>query len=82
MPFARLVAFAGDVAEWILRKPALLSSRRLAAMLETTIFPPAKLVAYGFVHAQETEEGIAELVAWLDEASIASESIGSPGAPL
>ncbi|MFM8495234.1 MAG: NAD-dependent epimerase/dehydratase family protein [Planctomycetia bacterium] len=75
---ARLGAVAGDVAESILRRPAILDSRRLAAMLETTVFPPDKLLARGFVHPQETENGIAELVAWLTESS----SPPSPGEEL
>lgn len=74
---ARLGAIAGDIAGLILRRPALLNSRRLAAMQETTMFPPCKLVARGFVHPQDTEKGIAELVAWLTEASKGSE-IGGP----
>jgi UDP-glucose 4-epimerase len=65
---ARLGAIAGDVAGLILQRPAVLNSRRLAAMLETTVFPADKLVARGFVHPQETEKGIAELVTWLTEA--------------
>ena len=68
MPLARLGALGGDIAGLILRRPALLNSRRLAAMLETTVFPPGKLIARGFVHPQETETGIKELVTWLTEA--------------
>jgi nucleoside-diphosphate-sugar epimerase len=72
-PLARVGAVAGDVAGMILRRPALLNSKRLKAMLETTVFPPDKLVAHGFVHSQQTEEGIAELVAWLTGAPKAAE---------
>jgi UDP-glucose 4-epimerase len=72
-PLARVGAVAGDVAGIILRRPALLNSKRLKAMLETTVFPPDKLVAHGFVHAQQTEAGIAELVAWLTGAPKAAE---------
>lgn len=77
LPLARFGAFAGDFARLILRRPALLNSRRLAAMLDTTVFPPDKLVARGFVHPQDTEKGIAELVTWLTETSKAS-GIGWP----
>ncbi len=68
-PLARVGAVAGDVAGWILERPALLNSRRLKAMLETSVFPADKLIAHGFVHAQETEDGIAELVSWLTDST-------------
>ncbi len=62
---ARVGAVVGDVAEMILARPIVLNSKRLQAMLQTTVFPPDKLMSHGFVHVQETTEGIAELVAWL-----------------
>jgi nucleoside-diphosphate-sugar epimerase len=78
-PLARVGAVAGDVAGMILRRPALLNSRRLAAMLETTVFPPDKLVARGFVHPQKTETGIAELVAWLTDSAKAGDRAAFAG---
>lgn len=65
LPVARLGASIGDIARRVLGRPVLLDSRRLRAMLETTVFPADKLGTRGFVHPQETEAGIAELVAWL-----------------
>lgn len=82
MLLARFGALAGDLAGWILQRSVLLNSRRLAATLEQTVFPSDKLVSHGFVHPQDTEQGIAELVAWLTEASQGSEIAASSRTPL
>jgi nucleoside-diphosphate-sugar epimerase len=81
VPLARLGALAGDLAGLVFRRPAVLNSRRLAAMLETTVFPADNLVARGFVHLEETEEGIKDLVAWLTDVSKGSEIVGPSRTP-
>ena len=81
VPLARLGAFAGDLAGLVFRRPAVLNSRRLAAMLETTVFPADKLVSRGFVHPEGTDEGIKDLVAWLTDASKGSEIVGPSRMP-
>jgi len=43
-----------------------ITSRGLAAMTETSVFPCDKLVAAGFRHPQTTRDGIAEMVASLE----------------
>ena len=61
---ARLAAPIGDVIETMTARDFPLTTARLKAIEETTIFPSDKLVAAGFVHPQTTREGLAEMIAW------------------
>ena len=61
---AAAVAPLGDVIEALSGRDFPLTSARLRAIRETTIFPCDKLLAAGFRHPQTTREGIAEMVAW------------------
>jgi hypothetical protein len=58
------VAPVGDAIEALAGRDFPLTSARLRAIRETTIFPCDKLLAAGFRHPQTTREGIAEMVAW------------------
>jgi nucleoside-diphosphate-sugar epimerase len=58
------VAPIGDAIEALAGRDFPLTSARLRAIRETTIFPCDKLLAAGFRHPQTTREGIAEMVAW------------------
>jgi nucleoside-diphosphate-sugar epimerase len=61
---AAAVAPLGDTIEALTSRDFPLTSARLRAIRETTIFPCDKLLAAGFKHPQTTREGIAEMVAW------------------
>ena len=61
---AAIAAPIGDAIEAATGRDFPLTSARLRAIRETTIFPCDKLIAAGFVHPQTTREGIAEMVAW------------------
>jgi UDP-glucose 4-epimerase len=61
---AAAVAPLGDTIEALAGRDFPLTSARLRAIRETTIFPCDKLLAAGFRHPQTTREGIAEMVAW------------------
>lgn len=61
---AAAVAAAGDAIERLTGLPVPLSSARLRAIRETTLFPCDRIVAAGFRHPQTTREGLAEMVAW------------------
>lgn len=61
---AAAVAPVGDAVETLTGRDFPLTSARLRAIRETTIFPCDKLVAAGFRHPQTTREGLAEMVAW------------------
>jgi UDP-glucose 4-epimerase len=61
---AAAVAPVGDAIEALAGRDFPLTSARLRAIRETTIFPCDKLLAAGFRHPQTTREGIAEMVAW------------------
>jgi len=61
---AAAVAPVGDVIEALAGRDFPLTSARLRAIRETTIFPCDKLLAAGFRHPQTTREGLAEMVAW------------------
>jgi len=60
---AGCLASVGDTATWVTGRDFPLTSARLRAIRETSIFPCDKLVAAGFRHPQSTREGLAELVA-------------------
>jgi nucleoside-diphosphate-sugar epimerase len=61
---AAAVAPLGDAVEWLTGRSFPLTSARLRAIRETTMFPCDKLVAAGFRHPQTTREGLDEMVAW------------------
>ena len=61
---AAAAAPIGDAIESLTGRDFPLTTARLRAIRETTIFPCDKLVAAGFVHPQTTRDGIAEMVAW------------------
>ena len=68
MPAALAVAAAplGDLIESITGREFPLTTVRLRAIRETSVFPCDKLIAAGFAHPQSTREGIAEMLAWID----------------
>jgi UDP-glucose 4-epimerase len=64
-PLAALAAPVGDAIEMLSGHEFPLTSARLRAIQETSVFPCDKLVAAGFAHPQTTREGLAEMLAWL-----------------
>jgi hypothetical protein len=60
---AGCLAAVGDAVTAVTGREFPLTSARLRAIRETSIFPCDKLVAAGFRHPQSTREGLAELVA-------------------
>jgi UDP-glucose 4-epimerase len=64
---AAAVAPVGDCIEWVTGRSFPLTSARLRAIRETTVFPCDALVAAGFRHPQTTREGLAEMIAWARE---------------
>ena len=62
---ARLLAPLGDLISMVTRRDFPLTTARLAAIRETSVFPSDKLVAAGFQHPQSTREGLAEMLTWL-----------------
>jgi nucleoside-diphosphate-sugar epimerase len=61
---AAAAAPLGDAIEAATGRDFPLTSARLRAIRETTIFPCDKLLAAGFRHPQTTREGLAEMIAW------------------
>jgi UDP-glucose 4-epimerase len=61
---AAAVAPLGDAIETVTGRDFPLTSARLRAIKEATVFPCDRLVAAGFRHPQTTREGLAEMVAW------------------
>ncbi|MCE9630690.1 MAG: NAD-dependent epimerase/dehydratase family protein [Planctomycetia bacterium] len=61
---ATLAAPVGDAIEATTGREFPLTTARLRAIRETTVFPCEKLVAAGFVHPQTTREGLTEMIAW------------------
>jgi nucleoside-diphosphate-sugar epimerase len=61
---AWLAAELGEVCRQVLGANPPLTRARLEAMLESTHFSADKLMAAGFVHPQDTKEGLREMVAW------------------
>ena len=59
---ARLAAGAGEVFHRLAGRELPLNRSRLAALLETTWFPPDKLLATGFKPVRTLDEGLTELV--------------------
>ncbi|MEI6241688.1 MAG: NAD(P)-dependent oxidoreductase, partial [Planctomycetia bacterium] len=59
---ARLLAPVGDLVSLVTRRDFPLTTARLRAMEETSVFPCDKLVAAGFRHPQTTREGLAEML--------------------
>lgn len=64
-PLAALAAPVGDAIEMLSGREFPLTTARLRAIQETSVFPCNKLVAAGFEHPQTTREGLAEMLAWL-----------------
>jgi len=60
---ARLLAPLGDLVSLVTGRDFPLTTARLRAMEETSVFPCDKLVAAGFRHPQTTQEGLAEMLA-------------------
>ena len=63
-PLARCIAPFGDLVCLLTHRDFPLTTTRLKALGETTVFPCDKLVAAGFHHPQSTREGLAEMLAW------------------
>ena len=61
---AAAAAPLGTAIESLTGRDFPLTSARLRAIRETTIFPCDALVAAGYRHPQSTREGLAEMVAW------------------
>jgi UDP-glucose 4-epimerase len=61
---ARCIAPFGDLICLLTHIDFSLTTARLKALGETTVFPCDKLVAAGFRHPQSTREGLAEMLAW------------------
>ena len=61
---AAVAAPLGTVIEAATGRDFPLTSARLRAIRETTIFPCDALLAAGYRHPQTTREGLAEMVAW------------------
>ena len=61
---ATVAAPLGDMIESVTGRDFPLTSSRLKAIRETSIFPCDKLVAAGFEHPQSTREGLAEMLVW------------------
>lgn len=59
---ARGIAIVGDAISAITRQDFPLTSARLHAMQETSVFPCDKLMAAGFEHPQTTREGLEEML--------------------
>jgi GlcNAc-P-P-Und epimerase len=59
---ARLLAPVGDLVALVTGRDFPLTTARLRAMEETSVFPCDKLVAAGFRHPQTTREGLAEML--------------------
>jgi nucleoside-diphosphate-sugar epimerase len=59
---ARLLAPVGDLVSGLTGRDMPLTSARLKAIEETSVFPCDKLVAAGFQHPQTTREGLAEMM--------------------
>jgi len=62
---ARCVAPLGDMMSLLTGRDFPLTTARLRAIHETSIFPCDKLVAAGFSHRQSTREGISEMLTWM-----------------
>ena len=65
-PLAAAAAPVGDLIERVTGREFPLTTARLRAIRETSVFPCDKLVAAGFAHPQTTREGLAEMLAWLE----------------
>ena len=65
-PLATLAAPVGDVIEMLSGRDFPLTTARLRAIRETSVFPCDKLLAAGFEHPQSTRDGLAEMLAWLE----------------
>lgn len=64
LPLCRVAALVGDGSVAVTGRPFPLTTARLTALIETTHFSIAKLLASGFRHPQTTEAGLTEMIAW------------------
>ena len=62
---ALVVAGTGDLYEALTGRSFPLTSARLRAIRETSVFPSDKLVAAGYRHPQSMREGLAEMLDWV-----------------
>ena len=62
---AAAAAPVGDLIESITGREFPLTTARLRAIRETSVFPCDKLMAAGFAHPQSTREGLSEMLTWL-----------------
>jgi UDP-glucose 4-epimerase len=65
-PLATFAAPLGNLIEALSGRDFPLTTARLRAIRETSVFPCDKLLAAGFEHPQSTRDGLAEMLAWLD----------------
>jgi nucleoside-diphosphate-sugar epimerase len=65
---AACVAPIGDLLTAMSGREFPLTTTRLRALRETSVFPCDKLVAAGFRHPQTTRQGLAELIEWMSAA--------------
>ena len=64
-PVAMAIARLGDVLQAITGRPFPLDSRRLKTLTQDAMFSVEKLMRTGFVPAESTWEGIAEMTRWV-----------------
>ncbi len=72
---AKAIAPIGDVIEWLTGRPFPLTTARLRALVEETVFPCDKLVAAGFRHPASLRDGLREMLDW----AISSRGFQAPG---
>ena len=63
------LAIVGDMATAVTGRGFPLTTQRLKALLEASVFPCDKLVAAGFRHPQTTREGPLEMLAWMGDSA-------------
>ena len=63
--FAALLAPAGDIFTKVTGRDFLLTTARLRAIRQESVFPSDKLQSAGFRHPQTLEQGLAEMIRWM-----------------
>jgi nucleoside-diphosphate-sugar epimerase len=63
-PLAKAAALGGDLFTSVTGRDFPLTSSRLRALKESTLFSSAKLQSTGFIHPQSTRDGLEEMVRW------------------
>lgn len=77
------LAVLGDLIMTVTDREFPLTSQRLRAMLETSVFPCTKLQTAGFQHPQTTRQGLAEMLAGMPgEPRCADRGAGAPVKPV